>query len=274
MAGTPHPSETPPYGPAPTGPPAPPARLHAERRGDGPPLVMIHGFTQSGATWGPVGAALEQRHTVVAVDAPGHGRSATVEADLPGGADLMVAAAGGPAAWLGYSMGGRYALHAALRHPAAVRRLVLVSATAGIDDADERAARRRSDEALADRIEAEGLEPFLRWWLAQPLFATLPPEAAGLEGRLDGSPAGLAASLRRAGTGTQEPLWGRLGALDLPVLVVAGSLDSKYCALAERLGRAIGPTATVAIIDGAGHACHLERPDDFLRVVVPWLDAA
>lgn len=247
------------------------AGLHTERHGSGPPLVLVHGFTQSAQAWGPVGDRLAGSHTVIAVDAPGHGRSAGVEADLPGGADLMVAAVGGRASWLGYSMGGRYALHAALRHPAAVERLVLVSATAGIEDPAERAERRASDEALADRVEADGLEPFLRWWLSLPLFATLPAEAAAMEARLGGTPSGLASSLRRAGTGTQEPLWDRLGELSMPVLVVAGALDSKYAALAERLGRAVGANAEVAIIDGAGHACHLERPAAFLDVVEPWL---
>lgn len=250
--------------------------LHGEVRGEGPDLVLVHGFTQSGRTWGPAGAGLEAGHRVVALDAPGHGASAGVEADLAGGADLMVEAAGrlagGPAAWLGYSMGGRYALHVALRHPEAVERLVVVSATGGIDDPAERAARRAGDEALADRVEAEGLEPFLRFWLSQPLFATLPAGAAQLEGRMDGTAAGLASSLRRAGTGTQEPLWDRLERLAMPVLVVAGALDGKYVALAERLGRAIGPNATVVFVDGAGHACHLERPDDFLDLVLPWLD--
>ena len=249
--------------------------LHYDTRGSGAPLVLVHGFTQSGRAWGPVGEALAGRYRLVALDAPGHGRSAAVAADLPGGADLMAgtarAAVGGPAAWLGYSMGGRYALHVALRHPGAVERLILVSATAGIDDPDERAARRSSDEALAGRVESEGLEPFLRWWLAQPLFRSLPAGAEQMEGRLEGSPAGLASSLRLAGTGTQEPLWDRLGRLAMPVLVVAGELDTRYCALARRMAEAIGANADLEIVAGAGHACHLERPDAFLAAVTSWL---
>jgi 2-succinyl-6-hydroxy-2,4-cyclohexadiene-1-carboxylate synthase len=254
--------------------PYPPA-LHWKTVGTGRPLVLAHGFTQSGRAWGPAGEALAERFRLVLPDAPGHGRSSDIEANLPAGADLMVAAAEAadapPAAWLGYSMGGRYALHVALRHPEVVDRLVLVSATAGIDDAGERAARRRSDEALAERVESEGLEPFVRWWLGQPLFASLPAGAAQLDGRLDGTAAGLASSLRRAGTGTQEPLWDLLPALEMPVLVVAGSLDTRYTGLAERLVRNIGPNATAAIIDGAGHACHLEKPGEFTDVVTAWL---
>lgn len=248
--------------------------LHFEVRGSGDPLVLVHGFTQTGRAWGPAGAALAGRYRVIAVDAPGHGRSAAVSADLPGGADLMAATAGavtGLAAWLGYSMGGRYALHVALRHPDRVRRLVLVSATAGIDDERERAERRRSDRELAARLERDGLEPFLRWWLAQPLFATLPPEAAGLENRLEGSVTGLASSLRLAGTGTQQPLWDRLAELEMPVLVVAGARDRKYVGLAERLAGSIGPNASLAVIPAAGHACHLEQPDAFVDAVTSWL---
>lgn len=247
--------------------------LYVEERGEGPRLALIHGFTQNGRAWGPAGEALAARHRVLAFDAPGHGRSADLATGLEDGADLMAAAVagGGPAAWLGYSMGGRYALHVAVRHPEVVERLILVSATAGIDDPEERQARRRADEALADRIESDGLEPFLRFWLSQPLFATLPAEAAGLESRLEGTASGLASSLRLAGTGTQAPLWDRLGDLDMPVLVIAGALDEKYRGLAERLGRRIGANATVRVLEGAGHAGHLERPEEFASIVEGWL---
>lgn len=253
----------------------PGATLHRETYGSGPRLVLVHGFTQSGRGWGEIGRALSRTHTVVAVDAPGHGRSAGVEADLGEGAALLAAtaeAAGGGASWLGYSMGGRYALHVALAYPSLVERLVLVSTTAGIDDPAERRARREWDEGLARRVEGEGVEAFLRWWLSQPLFASLPPGAAGLESRLGGTAAGLASSLRRAGTGNQEPLWTRLEQIGIPVLVVAGQLDTKYVQLAERLVSSIGPNASLAVIGGAGHACHLERPGPFVDAVLAWLD--
>jgi len=168
-------------------------------------------------------------------------------------------------------MGGRYALHVALRHPHLVHRLVLVSATGGIDHPQDRAARRRADEALAARVEAEGVAAFVTWWLERPLFATLPPEAAALDSRLGGTAAGLAASLRLAGTGTQEPLWPHLSQLTMPVLVVAGSEDDAYLGHGRRLVAGIGRTATLAVVPGAGHACHLERPDAFLGIIRPFL---
>jgi 2-succinyl-6-hydroxy-2,4-cyclohexadiene-1-carboxylate synthase len=248
--------------------------LHVERHGAGDPVVLVHGFTQTGRAWAQIAADLAQTDQVVLLDAPGHGRSAGVEADLPAGADLMVAATeaqAGPAAWIGYSMGGRYALHVALRHPEAVQRLVLVSATAGIDDPQARAERRAGDEELAIRVETEGVEAFIEWWLERPMFRTLPAGAASRADRLTNTSAGLAASLRRAGTGTQEPLWADLARLDMPVLAVAGALDTAYVTHARRLAESIGPNASMALIDGAGHACHLERPAAFLDLVRPFL---
>lgn len=248
--------------------------LHATRWGHGDPVVLVHGFTQSADAWGSVGDGLATEHEVVALDAPGHGKSAGISADLATGADLMADAAPTRAGWLGYSMGGRFCLHVALRHPERVERLVLISATAGIEDPNERQSRRRHDESLAARVETEGVEGFVRWWLAQPLFASLPPDAAAIESRLGGTAAGLASSLRLAGTGSQEPLWDALHALDMPTLVVAGGLDTKYVDLAHRLVDGIGSNASLHVLPDAGHACHLERPQEFLAVVLPFLSPA
>lgn len=231
-------------------------------------LVLVHGFTQTRRSWDPLLPALAD-HEVLALDAPGHGRASDVHLDLvEGGAWL--ASAGGAATYVGYSMGGRLCLHAALAAPQTVRGLVLISATGGIDDAEERQARRASDEALADRIERIGVPAFVDEWLAQPLFAGLSPAARGRPQRLENTAAGLASSLRRAGTGTQEPLWDRLRTLTVPTLVVAGALDAKFVDLGRRLTDAI-PDAELAVVDGAGHTVHLEQPDAFLDVVLPWL---
>ncbi len=239
-------------------------------------LALVHGFTQSAASWGPFVDGLGGTFETIAVDAPGHGRSAAVEAGLVDGAEMMAAAvfeagSGGPASWIGYSMGGRYALHVAVSHPETVASLVLVSTTAGIDDPDEREARRLSDADIATRIERDGVGSFLAWWLSQPIFSTLPAEAANVESRLGSSPAGLASSLRLAGTGAQQPLWDRLGNIDVPVLVVAGELDAKYRALAHRLVESIGDNAELAVVPDAGHACHLEAPTVFQKLVQQWL---
>ncbi len=225
---------------------------------DGAPLVLAHGFTQNAAAWGPLLDHLAGDRPVVAVDLPGHGRSSHLHCDLWGAA-TMVAATGGTGDYLGYSLGGRVCLHLALSQPHTVRRLVLVGATAGIADPTARAARRAADEALADRIATEPLDQFLAQWLAQPLFRTLAPGGAAMEARLANTSAGLAASLRSCGTGTQEPLWDRLHSLTMPVLLIAGVLDLRFTMAATAMARAIGPSATVALVPGAGHASHLER---------------
>jgi 2-succinyl-6-hydroxy-2,4-cyclohexadiene-1-carboxylate synthase len=238
------------------------------------PMVLLHGFTQTSSSWGALIPFLGDG-LLVLPDAPGHGASSRVRTDLWGTAQLLaeLAQAASPTVapnqcpgglvWVGYSMGARTALHVALAYPELVGRLVLVSGAPGIEDAGQRQERRAADDVLARRAEAEGVEGFVRWWVSQPIFATLPARAADMAGRLANTGAGLASSLRLTGTGAQEPLWDRLAELgrrSLPVLVVAGSLDTKYCDLAARMAMEIGPSATVMVVDDAGHACHLEKP--------------
>ncbi len=244
--------------------------LHAETTGTGPTLVLAHGFTQTGRLWGPFGALVGRGRRVVAVDLPGHGGSAGVEADLVAGGELVLEAGGpGPVDLLGYSLGARFALHAALGAPGRVARLVLLSGTAGIEDLEARARRRHRDEQLADELAAAAdVSDFVARWLAAPMFATL--RATGADERRRNTPAGLASSLRLAGAGTQEPLWDRLGELTMPVLVLTGATDPRYQALGARLAVASG--GTLAVVPGAGHALHLEQPALSAAIVSSWLD--
>ena len=240
--------------------------LYAEVVGRGPRLVLVHGFTQTGRSWGSIAADLERDHEVVRVDAAGHGYSASSPADMVAGARLL-GETGGAATYIGYSMGARLCLHLALEEPQRVHALVLLSGTAGIEDTAARAARRRDDEALALELEQVGVAEFVRRWLARPLFVGLDEGAAGLGARLENTVPGLAASLRLAGTGAQEPLWSRLSELAMPVLAVAGERDERFVATAHAMAAAIGPSADVAVVPGAGHAAHSEAPEAFLTLV-------
>jgi 2-succinyl-6-hydroxy-2,4-cyclohexadiene-1-carboxylate synthase len=233
-------------------------------------LVLVHGFTQTLQSWAGMAPALAETYQVTRVDLPGHGGSASV--DLPfAEAAAAIGDAGGTATYVGYSMGGRLCLRLAVDRPDLVQALVLVGASPGLADDAERAARRESNEALADEIERVGTAAFLERWLAQPMFSTFQPEPADLEARLANPSRGLATALRRLGTGVQEPLWDRLGELEMPVLVVAGQEDSKFTDIAEDMADAIGVNAQVVAIAGAGHAAHLERPGSFCRLLAAFL---
>lgn len=246
--------------------------VHVETNGAGPAIVCIHGFTQTGRCWGPVRDDLERDHRVVAVDAPGHGGSSAIRLDLEQGA-AAIGDAAGPGTYVGYSMGGRYALRLALDRPDLVERLVLIGASPGLEQPVERAQRRRADEQLADELEQIGVAAFIDRWLRNPLFVTLPDAMRCVRERLTNDAAGLASSLRLAGTGAQEPVWSRLAELDMPVLVVAGALDTKFTTIGERMVDAIGTNARFVSIPQAGHTAHLEQPDAFLSVLRAWLAA-
>lgn len=237
-------------------------------------LTALHGFTQTPASFDPLRAALAPHHIgLVAPDLPGHGTGEPVTGDLWDGAD-RVAAGHPPGVWLGYSMGARLALHVALAHPERVEGLVLIGGTAGIDDPEQRQARRVRDAALADRIESIGVEAFLNEWLANPLFATLPEDPDRIARRAGNPAGGLASSLRRWGTGTMDPpLWDRLGSITAPTLVLAGALDAKFVAAGRRLAATIGPSATFVTVGDAGHAAHVERPVETADFIAGWLAA-
>jgi len=213
--------------------------------------VLVPGFTQTAESWRPVLDRLE----------PG---VEAVPLDVPDGVDFVdtaaaLARAGGRAMYVGYSMGGRLCLQLALDHPQQVAGLVLVSASPGIAEPSERAARREADERLAVGIERDGVDAFLERWLAQPLFATLPASAAGIEQRRTNTVARLTHQLRALGQGVQPSLWERLGELCAPVHLVTGQLDTKYTRIASDVSRRV-PHARVTTVEGAGHAVHLERP--------------
>ena len=235
-------------------------------------FVLAHGFTQTARSWTRLEALLAEQLpavTSLAVDLPGHGAcDVEPDADLVASAEHLVAL-GGPAIYVGYSMGGRVALHAALTRPDAVRGLVLIGATAGIDDPVERAERRGADETLAARIEQIGVDAFLDEWLASPLFAGLTAESAQRDERLRNTAHGLATSLRHTGTGTQEPLWPRLDEIRVPALIIAGEHDPKFRALGERVAAGLSD-ATMAIVPDAGHSVHLEQPDATAGVISQW----
>jgi 2-succinyl-6-hydroxy-2,4-cyclohexadiene-1-carboxylate synthase len=222
-------------------------------------VVLIPGFMQRGAAWAPVAERLRSPDRAVCLDHRDH----SLEGRL-----AEIAAAGEGAVLVGYSLGGRLALRAAVREPARYRGLVTVGATAGIDEPGARSARAEADERLASWMEAAPIEDIVAIWERQPLFADQSDALVEEQrpGRLSHEPAELAMLLRTAGQGVLEPVWGELLNLDLPVLAIAGARDEGYVRAAERIADT-APRGRAAIVEEAGHAAHLQQPDEVARLI-------
>jgi 2-succinyl-6-hydroxy-2,4-cyclohexadiene-1-carboxylate synthase len=233
-------------------------------------VVLLHGFGGTHRAWDGVIARLpSERRRPLALDLPGHGEMADVERPIAfaGCVDHVLARAPERFALCGYSLGGRVALHVALAAPERVTRLVLVSTTAGIEGAAERAERSAADHRLADELERVPFEDFIERWRTQPLFADEPREVGVLarEDQRRNRPEALAAVLRGIGTGEMDPLWGRLPELRMPVTVLVGDRDAKYLALGERMVELL-PEAGLLLAPG-GHGLPLENPEAVARAI-------
>jgi 2-succinyl-6-hydroxy-2,4-cyclohexadiene-1-carboxylate synthase len=236
-----------------------------------PNLVLLHGFTNTGASWDQVVAALPERYRPVAPDIRGHGTASDAR---PVSLTAVVSDVGGtttgPFELVGYSMGGRIALHVALALALAgrVRRLMLIGASPGIADPAARAERRAADDRLADEVERMTIEAFAQRWAQTAVLADQPAavQAAVHADRLRNTPAGLAAALRELGTGALPSLWDRLDEVTVPVELVVGERDEKFRAIGQEMAAAL-PEARVHVVGGAGHAVHLEAPDAVAEVI-------
>lgn len=252
--------------------------LDVERNGAGPAVLLLHGFTGSHATWAPFLDAWPG-FSLITVDLLGHGHSdystdpdryrmEYCVADLVAVLNTLEIER---VAVLGYSMGGRVALHLALYAPGRLWGLIVESASPGIAETAARVTRIQSDAVLAEFIEREGVVAFVDRWQSLSLFATqarLPAATrdALRRQRLDNNPTGLANSLRGLGTGMQKSVLERLGAVECPALLLAGALDNTYCEFAHRMARAL-PYGWIEIAPDAGHTVHLEQPEFFTRTV-------
>lgn len=250
------------------------ARIGASR------AVLLHGFTGSAEAWPPaiLSSVAASGLDPIPLDLPGHGRNRgasspdafTLDAAVASVAD---ASDGGPL--IGYSMGGRIALHVASRQPELVSRLVLESASPGLRSERERAARIAHDAELAERILADGIEAFVDMWERLPIFASrkrlaAPVKAAVRARTLRNDPRSLAAALQGFGTGTLPSLWQHLPRIEVPTLLIAGELDVKFVAIAEQMS-ALLPNGRLVVVPEAGHTVHLERPDAWCATVDEFL---
>ncbi len=249
-------------------------------QGHGHTLLLLHGFTGSSPSWQGVIPTLSRCFRVVTVDLLGHGRTdsppdparyqmAEAAADLIAILDKLDAA---QVDLLGYSMGGRLALYTAVHHPRRINRLILESASPGLATEQERRERRQRDNAMADRIERDGIESFVNFWETLPLWDSQKQLDTAVRQKLrqqrrQNNPAGLANSLRGTGTGAQPSLWAELSNLPMPVLLLVGEQDKKFTAINRQMAAQI-PAVQLKIVPGAGHTIHLERPSAFSQLIL------
>lgn len=238
-----------------------------------PTAVLLHGFTQNRHCWGPFAGAIALTHRTIGLDLPGHGDSGHDEVSFEGAVDLVtetLTTLGEVDLLVGYSMGGRMALRCLIEAPEAAAHLVLIGATAGLSDAGDRAERQATDRRLAGRLQSGTPEDFLDFWLALPLFYGLTDAQQCRAERLAHWGSGVGETLLHRGTGSMEPLWDRLDQVRVPTLILAGSRDEKFADIGARLASGIGAAATLRLVEGSGHACHLEDPALTAAVIASW----
>jgi 2-succinyl-6-hydroxy-2,4-cyclohexadiene-1-carboxylate synthase len=226
-------------------------------------VLFIPGFMQRGDAWRPVAELLPERYPSVMLE---HEQS-SFEGRLG-----EISAAGEGRLLVGYSLGGRLALRAALRDPERYLGIVTIGATAGIDEPSLRSMRAEADERLAAWMEAAPIEDIVGVWERQPLFADQSEALieAQRPGRLAQDPAALAMLLRTAGQGVLEPVWHELLFLELPLLAIAGARDEGYVRAAKRIAD-MAPRGRAEIVEEAGHAVQLQRPEEVARLLEEFL---
>lgn len=247
-----------------------------EIHGEGVPVVLLHGFTGSTLTWDKI-VTHPDGMQLITVDLPGHGWTKgtsriTMESCIDDLHKLFQHLELEKFFLVGYSMGGRTALTYTVRYPQSIQGLVLESASPGLRDITNRKKRAVGDEELAERLEEEGIEPFVDYWENMPLFSTqkqLPEEtqAAIRAERMSQSEKGLADSLRGMGIGSQPSNWGALENVTVPVKLLAGEVDEKFVKINQEMA-GILPYADLEIFQGCGHALHIEQPEHFRQALL------
>jgi 2-succinyl-6-hydroxy-2,4-cyclohexadiene-1-carboxylate synthase len=227
-------------------------------------VLFVPGFMQRGSAWAPVAQLLPERYPSTVLDHREH----TFE-----GRVAEIAEAGEGAVLCGYSMGGRLAIHAALREPTRYAGLVTVGASAGIEESGPRAERAQADERIAAWMETAAIEDVVSVWERQPLFADQSDALVERQrdDRLSHDPRELALLLRSAGQGTLDPVWYELGRMELPWLALAGVRDERYTAAAHRIARE-APGGRAEVVPEAGHAAHLQQPEAVAGLIERFLD--
>ncbi|MGE8206236.1 2-succinyl-6-hydroxy-2,4-cyclohexadiene-1-carboxylate synthase [Heyndrickxia sp. NPDC080065] len=256
---------------------------HVRLIGQGEPLLLLHGFTGEMSTWEAIIPYLGDKFQLVLVDILGHGKTESplddkryqIEEIAEDMKAILMNLNLNKVNILGYSMGGRLALAFTILFPEMVNKLILESASPGLRTEEEREARRFQDESLAERILENGLKSFVQYWTNIPLFQTQKKLSESIQlkieqQRLQNNPIGLANSLKGMGTGSMPSFWEKLSFLEMPVLIITGSLDNKFCKIAEEMKNVISDAKHETILS-VGHAIHVEDSQKFGTIIKEFL---
>jgi 2-succinyl-6-hydroxy-2,4-cyclohexadiene-1-carboxylate synthase len=244
-------------------------------------VLFLHGFLGAASDWQRCTAQLQDEFRCIGVDLPGHGRSLRCDDDaysfdgcVEAIVDVLDRTGVQQCSVVGYSMGGRIALYLTHRFPEQFKKVVLESASPGLQTEAERQARRAQDERLAQELESQPIEAFLHRWYAQPLFQTLAADQARwqriIEQRQHNDPHELAKVLRGLSTGAQPSLWARLPEIEAHMLIIVGEHDAKFGAIGQRMAQ-LQSAARLVIVPNAGHNVHEEQSDAFVELIRAFL---
>ncbi|OGB67137.1 MAG: 2-succinyl-6-hydroxy-2,4-cyclohexadiene-1-carboxylate synthase [Caldithrix sp. RBG_13_44_9] len=245
-----------------------------------PLLVFLHGFLGSVDDWNFAVDHFVSDYCCLRIDLPGHGQTRLADPAqyaMPSTARLLIELLDklkmSQAHLLGYSMGGRLALYLGVHYPDRFLKIILESASPGLEDSREQKQRQEQDERLAQALEKKELEQFLREWYNLPLFQNLslhPSFREMFQRRLQNDPLDLARSLRQMGTGSQPSLWSRLSEVQLPVLLLAGEKDQKFRDLAIQMQER-NSQFRISVVESCGHTIHFENEKRFLQEAAEFL---
>ncbi len=247
-----------------------------EDEGEGPVLLLFHGFTGSLHTFDDLMERLPDHVRTIRIDLPGHAKTGvigevTMEQFCHDVDNLLDRLSIPKVHLLGYSMGGRAALSFTVFYPERVKGLLLESASPGLKSSEEQADRQAKDRGLAEMISEKGLETFVSFWENIPLFETqrnlsLNRKQQVRSERLQHQKEGLIQSLISMGTGKQASMWAYLKDISIRVVLVAGTEDQKFVRINKEMQQLL-PNSKVVKVQGAGHAIHLEDPEFFAKIV-------
>ncbi|PKR78133.1 2-succinyl-6-hydroxy-2,4-cyclohexadiene-1-carboxylate synthase [Halalkalibacillus sediminis] len=254
-------------------------KYYVERIGEGTPMVCFHGFTGSTDTWREIAEKYRGQFQWILIDLPGHGKSNTdylnnMEDACKELDEVLDQLSLKSFYLMGYSMGGRTALVYAHLFPEKIKKLILESASPGLEG-ESKIERKKKDENLAEWIEIVGIEMFVDYWESIPLFDSHEQLSSNKKAhlrneRLSQTATGLSLSLRSMGTGHQPSMWKHLPDINFPVLLITGSLDKKFTELNQNMKDKL-PQAQHYIFSGVGHAPHMENSESFGRIVSEFL---